>query len=271
MNCGKAGLRERILLIAKKPKTAVYAVIILIIAAVAITGCTFTGAQKELTGPDDTGTVVPSDDAAPSAGLALTGLSPETPVWYAPEAQDEWRALLDEAIARAQTGTHVSEGANLLGQRITDGGRELYFNTDGSLCSLDENYLISAADAAPLRALMDETLSDLGVSGHVQPADIRGLRSATFEFFGGTATLTDEAALAEIERILSASTSTYPSQCGFASVMRLEREDGEVLSLGMAGDGCGAWQSNGWFYSYTGDNFDLYSLFAAQLIHDLYT
>lgn len=286
MNCGKAGLRERILLIAKKPKTAVYAVIILIIAAVAITGCTFTGAQKEVTGPDDTGTVVPSDDAAPSPseewtsepaegkvslGVTLTGLSPETPAWYAPEAQDEWRALLDEAIARAQTGTHVSEGANLLGQRITDGGRELYFNTDGSLCSLDENYLISAADAAPLRALMDETLSDLGVSGHVQPADIRGLRSAAFEFFGGTATLTDEAALAEIERILSASTSTYPSQCGFASVMRLEREDGEVLSLGMAGDGCGAWQSNGWFYSYTGDNFDLYSLFAAQLIHDLDT
>ena len=45
MNCGKSGLRERIALIAKRPKTAAYALVILILAAVAVTGCTFTGAQ----------------------------------------------------------------------------------------------------------------------------------------------------------------------------------------------------------------------------------
>lgn len=201
--------------------------------------------------------------------VTLTGLSPETPAYYAPEAQDEWRGLLDEAVSKARSGSYVSEGAYLLGQFIVYGGQKLYFNTDGSLSDLDENYLISAADAAPLRELLDETLDSLGVSGHVSPADIHDLRSATFEFYGGTATLTDEAELAEIERILSSSSATYPSQCGFASVMRLERADGTVLSLGMAGDGCGVWQSNGWFYSYPGDNYALYSLLAAQLIHDL--
>ena len=45
MNCGKRGLRERIALIAKRPKTAAYALVILILAAVAVTGCTFTAAQ----------------------------------------------------------------------------------------------------------------------------------------------------------------------------------------------------------------------------------
>ena len=45
MNCGKRGLRERIAIIAKRPKTAAYALVILILAAVAVTGCTFTGAQ----------------------------------------------------------------------------------------------------------------------------------------------------------------------------------------------------------------------------------
>lgn len=45
MNCGKSGLRERIALIAKRPKTAAYALVILILAAIAVTGCTFTGAQ----------------------------------------------------------------------------------------------------------------------------------------------------------------------------------------------------------------------------------
>lgn len=44
MNCGKRGLRERIALIAKRPKTAAYALVILILAAIAVTGCTFTGA-----------------------------------------------------------------------------------------------------------------------------------------------------------------------------------------------------------------------------------
>ena len=223
--------------------------------------------------PGSTGEVwsaLPAADKV-SLGVTLTGRSPENCAWYTPEAQDEWRELMDEAMAAAQYGTHVSEGAYLLGQLISDGGHELYFNTDGSLCSLDENFLISAADAAPLRELADETLRSLGVFGHVEPADIHGLSSAAFTFFGGTARLTDEAALSEIERILSASTLTYPSQCGFSSVMKLECEDGSMLSLGMAGDGCGVWQSNGWFYSYTGDNLALYSLFAAQLIHDLDT
>ena len=37
----RAGLKERILLIAKRPRTAVYAVVILILAAIAAMGCTF--------------------------------------------------------------------------------------------------------------------------------------------------------------------------------------------------------------------------------------
>ena len=45
MNCGKSGLRERISLIVKRPRTAAWALVILLLAAVFVTGCTFTGAQ----------------------------------------------------------------------------------------------------------------------------------------------------------------------------------------------------------------------------------
>lgn len=45
MNCGKSGLKERISLIVKRPKTAAWALVILLLAAVFVTGCTFTGAQ----------------------------------------------------------------------------------------------------------------------------------------------------------------------------------------------------------------------------------
>ena len=45
MNCGKSGLRERISLIVKHPRTAAWALVILLLAAVFATVCTFTGAQ----------------------------------------------------------------------------------------------------------------------------------------------------------------------------------------------------------------------------------
>ena len=45
MNCGKSGLKERISLIVKRPRTAAWALVILLLAAVFVTGCTFTGAQ----------------------------------------------------------------------------------------------------------------------------------------------------------------------------------------------------------------------------------
>ena len=45
MNFGKSGLKERISLIVKRPRTAAWALVILLLAAVFVTGCTFTGAQ----------------------------------------------------------------------------------------------------------------------------------------------------------------------------------------------------------------------------------
>ena len=47
MATGKGCLRERILLIAKKPRMALYTLLILVIAAAVAVGCTFTGAKEE--------------------------------------------------------------------------------------------------------------------------------------------------------------------------------------------------------------------------------
>lgn len=47
MTTGKGCLRERILLIAKKPRMALYTLLILVIAAAVAVGCTFTGAKEE--------------------------------------------------------------------------------------------------------------------------------------------------------------------------------------------------------------------------------
>ena len=47
MNSGKSSLRERIVLIAKKPKMAVYTLIALVLIAAVAVGCTFTGARQD--------------------------------------------------------------------------------------------------------------------------------------------------------------------------------------------------------------------------------
>ena len=46
MNSGKSGLKERIMLIAKKPKTAFYTLIAVVVIAAVAVGCTFTGARQ---------------------------------------------------------------------------------------------------------------------------------------------------------------------------------------------------------------------------------
>ncbi len=67
MTGGKGGIRERIRLIAKKPRTAAAALIALLLIAAVAVGCTFTGAKKqEKPQPTATPTEAPAT-AAPSA------------------------------------------------------------------------------------------------------------------------------------------------------------------------------------------------------------
>ena len=48
MNSGKSGLKERIMLIAKKPKMAIYTLITVVLIASIAVGCTFTGAKMDI-------------------------------------------------------------------------------------------------------------------------------------------------------------------------------------------------------------------------------
>lgn len=68
MTASKSGIRERILLIAKKPKMALYTlIIVLLIAAIAV-GCTFTGGEEDTTGELSGTSVFPS-------GSEVTGIT----------------------------------------------------------------------------------------------------------------------------------------------------------------------------------------------------
>ena len=96
MTTGKGGLKERIMLITKKPKMALYTLLIVLLSATVAVGCTFTGAKAEkpetetegqcargeildkngeiLVGKDLSGTATPTempDNAPPEATIGL--------------------------------------------------------------------------------------------------------------------------------------------------------------------------------------------------------
>lgn len=72
MNSGKSGIKERIFLIAKKPKMAIYTLLIVVLVASIAVGCTFTGAKDDSTG-DLTGTKVFSNQSEVT-GMAIHAL-----------------------------------------------------------------------------------------------------------------------------------------------------------------------------------------------------
>ena len=72
MNSGKSGLKERIMLIAKKPKMALYTLLIVVLVASIAVGCTFTGAEDDSSG-DLTGTKVFSNQSEVT-GMAIHAL-----------------------------------------------------------------------------------------------------------------------------------------------------------------------------------------------------
>lgn len=51
MNSGKSGIKERIMLIAKKPQMALYTLLIVVLVASIAVGCTFTGARMDIPEP----------------------------------------------------------------------------------------------------------------------------------------------------------------------------------------------------------------------------
>lgn len=59
MAMGKGGLRERIVLIAKKPRMALYTLLIVVVAAAVAVGCTFTGAKEKEPDLTDTQPQIP--------------------------------------------------------------------------------------------------------------------------------------------------------------------------------------------------------------------
>lgn len=125
---------------------------------------------------------------------------------------------------------------------------------------------VKAEDAADLYTLCVEAARAAGWKDAVKPEQLTGIVSATLRIQGETFPLTDGAALDKLETMLSSGTYELGGTgCPFTAKLDMELETGEILTIALATDGCGAWLSEGYYYSFGNDNQPLYDLFGVTL------
>ena len=301
MSAKKSVIRERIRMIARKPKTAVLTMIVLILVGVIAAGCAFTGANE--TPPEaadastvptesgNTGNRVEATDAQtvadaagqadPSATAARevlhnererdkvciavlpTGISMsgENFRYIIPEDQERWISVYQNAVGKA------SEGYEWDGSR----GWYIYYEDEwwevtqsGALLGVGS---VSPENAAELVGLCQTAVADAGINSPARPEDFTAIRSATLDW-NGTHTISNQADLSKIENWLANSREIRGAGCWFTGMLTLELESGEVRTIAMATDSCGTWLSEGVIYQYASGNEEFFSMFAAGAIHD---
>ena len=301
MSAKKSVIRERIRMIARKPKTAALTMAVMILVGALAAGCAFTGAKE--TSPEDTGafTVLkesgntedgaegPDDqtipDAAEQEGTAATAerevlrseqerdkvciavlptgisFSGDDFRYIVPENQQLWISAYQRAVENASDG-YTWDGSR--GYYICYGEEWWEVTESGAMLGVGS---VSPENAAELVALCQAAVADAGIIPPVKPEDITTIRSATLDW-NGIHRVSNQADLREIENWLANSTKERGAGCWFTGMLTLEMENGEVRTIAMATDSCGTWMSEGVCYRYAGGNEEFYSLFAAGAIHD---
>ncbi len=109
MTGSKKSIKERIVLIAKKPKMAIYTLIAVVMVVAAAVGCTFTGADKGGdTTQESTGTVEGDEQESTTPEEPTTDEQPTTTKTYGGDADYRWR-IEGDTITFTGSGT-ISKG-----------------------------------------------------------------------------------------------------------------------------------------------------------------
>lgn len=121
---------------------------------------------------------------------------------------------------------------------------------------------VKAEDASDLYALCAAAAMEAGWKEAVRPDQLKDIISATLRQGEKTVSLSEATALEKLEAMLSAGTFELGGTgCPFTAMLDLKMGTGEVLTVALATDSCGAWMSEGCYYSYAGDSQILFDLF----------
>lgn len=181
--------------------------------------------------------------------------------YYIPADQELWLAEYEAALTTADLTAHrePSDSSSGIWLRYQDDWWELLAN--GDLLRIGSGRIL-AEDAAALRALCMEAISNLNLPGPVRPSQIKNIRSATLDW-NGSHTITNPRKLEKLENWLSHSEELHGgAQCWFTALLTLTLQNGEEHVIAMATDSCCSWMSEGVFYDYGSfDNAAFFALF----------
>ena len=174
----------------------------------------------------------------------------------------------EEAFEKAVSAIYSDEwwikGDRTLGIQVEYEGEIWQFVESGEL--VYPLGRVKVEDAADLYALCVEAAREAGWEDPVQPEQLTGIVSATLRRKGNEYLLTDGDGLDKLESMFSGSQYELGGTgCPFNALLDLELETGETLSIALATDSCGAWMSEGYYYSYGSDSQPLYDLFGVTL------
>lgn len=180
------------------------------------------------------------------------------------EDQEAAVAAFEKAISSIYSDEWWIKGDRTLGIQVEYEGEIWQFVESGEL--VYPLGRVKAEDAAELYDLCVEAAREAGWKDAVKPEQLTGIVSATLRRKGNEYHLTDPDGLNKLESMFSGSQYELGGTgCPFNALLELELATGEPLTIALATDSCGAWMSEGYFYSYGNDSQPLFDLFGVTL------
>lgn len=295
MTSGKRVLKERIHLIAKKPRTTFIGCTLLIVTLLIVTGCTFTSARSEdITASENTENIS-SEKAEPGkTEQSSESAAVEIKYYDEPEENKVCLAVMPDGISKAGgdyryiipedqvvwTDRYKAMRSIVSGDgKWKDDERSMgiwtVFNDEWT-CITDQGFIYDFSKRAELdtpeveefyQMCLTEARDNM-INSPVRPEEITTIRAATLEY-NGAYTVMDEGILSQLQRNLSASEEIRGgAACPFTASLYLEFENGKGTTIYLATDTCNAWMSSGVYYEYFGyaDTEEIYNIFQENAV-----
>lgn len=274
MTSGKKSIKERIVLIAKKPKAKWYTLVVCMLVSLVAIGCTFTQGEKQndnIENGIETDNIVTENAEGQLPADVQIG---EPDYWEKPEKNKVCLAVMPDGVSQAggdyryiipEDQTKWMDGYKQL--RSVASGTGKWNDNERSMgvwivygeewtCITDQGFIFDfekRAEKSEAEDFYNLCMGEAYKNGiePIRPEDIPDLASASIEAEGyGTITITDEYILDEIKKSLNLSTEIRGgSACPFTTALILKSEDGkEAYVIYLASDTCSTWLSDGVYY-----------------------
>ena len=273
MTSGKKSIKERIVLIAKKPKAKWYTLVVCVLISAIAVGCTFTQGEKQ---NNDVNETEIDNIVAENVGGILPSNQSSEPIFYAQlDSNKVCLAVMPDGVSKAggdyryiipEDQTKWMDGYKKMRSMGSGDGK---WNSDEHsmgvwivfgeewTCITDQGFIydfekrIEKSEAEDFYNLCMAEAYKNGTGEPIRPEDISDIASATILAEGyGAITITDDYILDEIKKSLNLSTEIRGgSACPFTTSLILKSEDGKKMyTVYLASDTCSAWLSDGVYY-----------------------